>query len=393
MPYYADLTTAIPPDLISEFLSKLHYVSESLAAFDMASDRGDRVRFRLHPGNDEKAEKIAARIDEVAGKMTRTYRAREAKVLVSRRDGGGRFVLDPHPGLLDRGELREYGSGRYGFGPALVAVMEVFDGKLRRMARGFDALPYQFPSLIGADALDRCQYLRSFPHSLTLAAHLREDLESIQDFATNVHCSGSDLVFEWDTLGSIQCLLAPSICFHWYAWLRDSGDVEPMSITAVGKCFRYESGNLKTLERLWDFSMREIIFVGPKEYVLAQRQKAIDDTVALFDEWGLSYEIRSATDPFFIDEYSSQANFQSAFDLKFEACVDLPYRGDTLAAGSFNYHQDFFGRSFNIRAANGEAVHTSCVGFGLERLVLAFLAQYGPDSRCWPESIRTELTV
>ena len=208
-----------------------------------------------------------------------------------------------------------------------------------------------------------------------------------------MHCSGSDLVFEWDTLGSIQCLLAPSMCFHWYAWLRDSRDVEPMSITAVGKCFRYESGNLKTLERLWDFSMREIIFVGPKEYVLAQRQKAIDETVTLFDEWGLAYEIRSATDPFFIEEYSSQANFQSAFDLKFEACVDLPYRGDTLAAGSFNYHQDFFGRSFNIRAANGEAVHTSCVGFGLERLVLAFLAQYGLDSRCWPESIRTELTV
>jgi hypothetical protein len=44
---------------------------------------------------------------------------------------------------------------------------------------------------------------------------------------------------------------------------------------------------------------------------------------------GLSYEIRSATDPFFIEEYAS-ATFQLAFDLKFEIRADLPYKQKTL---------------------------------------------------------------
>jgi seryl-tRNA synthetase len=59
-----------------------------------------------------------------------------------------------------------------------------------------------------------------------------------------------------------------------------------------------------------------------------------------------------------------------------------------VALGSFNYHQDFFGRSFGIADGGGEPVHTACIGFGLERLVLAFLAQYGLDRAAWPPAVR-----
>jgi seryl-tRNA synthetase len=385
--YYADLKAAIPEEIAHDFLSKLHYVSEALEEFDIPSTERNRVRFRLHPGNEAKADFIAAQIAEVAQKMSRAYRRSESKALVSRLRRDCSFDQDPHRLLIERGELFEYGAGRYGLGPYLVRLIEFFDRELSRMAKKFSAPPFQFPSLVGADALDRCKYIRSFPHSLTFVSHLREDLDLIQEFARAARWNGEDLECPRESLSRIECLLAPSVCFHWYAWLRDSRLLEPRSITAIGKCFRYESGNLKTLERLWDFTMREIIFVGPREFVLDQRQKAVDDTVTLFDEWGLSFEIKSATDPFFIEDYSSQTIFQSAFELKYEARASLPYKGDTLAVGSFNYHQDFFGRSFNISGESGEALHTSCVGFGLERLALAFLAQYGLDLGRWPEAV------
>lgn len=388
--YYADLKAAIPAELVTDFLSKLHYVSEALEHFDIASEERDRVRFRLRSGNEEKAGAVASRIAEVAYKMSQTYRPDEPRVLVSRVRNDTAFNEDPHPILIERGELLEYGQGRYGLGPFIMNLIEFFDGKFRRMAQKFSAPVFQFPSLIGADALDRCKYIRSFPHSLTLVSHLREDLESIQEFARTARWDGDQLDCSRENLSGIKCLLAPSVCFHWYAALAESRQTEPRAITANGKCFRYESGNLKTLERLWDFTMREIIFVGPKEFVLAQRQKTVDETADLFDEWGLSYEIRSATDPFFIEDYSSQTIFQSAFDLKYEVRAALPYKKDTLAVGSFNYHQDFFGRSFNISGASGEALHTSCVGFGLERLALAFLSQYGVDRNRWPSSIADE---
>ena len=50
-----------------------------------------------------------------------------------------------------------------------------------------------------------------------------------------------------------------------------------------------------------------------------------------------------------------------------------------------------FGRTLNITGAKGEPINTGCVGFGLERLVLAFLAQHGLDRKQWPEAVAAEV--
>jgi len=160
----------------------------------------------------------------------------------------------------------------------------------------------------------------------------------------------------------------------------------PRAITALGKCFRYESSNLTGLERLWDFTMREIVFVGPADYVLDSRNELLELSAAFLDELGLAYEISTATDPFFVDSYAVQAAYQQGFELKLELLAPLPYSGKKLAVGSINYHQDFFGRSFGIQAVN-EPAHTGCIGFGYERLALAFLAQHGVDEKNWPEEV------
>lgn len=380
----AELPVTIPDELVDDFLAKLHYVSESLERFELPSERNS-VRFQVTPGREHDSSLIASRIAEVAKKMCDAHRPSEAKVLVSRKSTG-HYDLDPQPILEREGELRRFGQGRYGLGPRLVGLTTFFDRELTRMFESFSPEPHQFPSLIGADVLESCKYLRSFPHALTLVSHLREDLAAVQDFARSAKWDGKQLLSDPSHLSAIECLLAPAVCFHCFAWLQDSRQAQDRSFTAVGKCFRYESGNLEGLERLWDFTMRELIFVGSPEFVLAQREKAIAATTQLLDEWGLGYEIRSATDPFFIEEYAS-ATFQLAFDLKFEVRANLPYKGKTLAVGSFNFHQDYFGRSLNITNSAGVPVSTGCVGFGLERLALAFLAQHGLDQSNWPASV------
>lgn len=381
----AELPVTIPVDLVDDFLAKLHYVSESLEKFELLPDERNLVRFKVAPGHQHDSSLIAERIAEVAKKMCDAHRPAETKVLVSRK-GLGQYNLDPQPTLEREGELRRFGRGRYGLGPRLVALMAFFDRELTRTFLSFSPKQYQFPSLIGADVLERCKYLRSFPHALTLVSHLREDLAAVQEFARSAKWDGAQLTSDPAHLSAIECLLAPAVCFHCFAWLQNSQQQEDSSVTAIGKCFRYESGNLEGLERLWDFTMRELIFIGSPDFVLAQRQKAIEGTAQLLDDWGLGYEIRSATDPFFIEEYAS-ATFQLAFDLKFEVRADLPYKQKTLAVGSFNFHQDYFGRSLNITNTNGEALSTGCVGFGLERLALAFLAQHGLDNRNWPAAV------
>lgn len=381
----AELNSAIPDDLVEEFLKRIPYISEGIGNFRLLPG-GSCVSFDLRPGFEGQESVVASRISEVAGKLCSNHHAGMAKTLAQRDAMPSSFREDPHPFLIEQGELISFGRGRYGFGPKLIALMNAFDSRILELASAFQAPAYTFPSLIGADVLDRCRYFRNFPASLNLVSHLREDHGLLQEFTRSAHWDGEQLAFDRSSLSSVECLLSPAVCFHWYAWLRDSDMPAPRVITAVGKCFRYESSNLSGLERLWDFTMREIIFVGPDRYVLENRKTCLDFCVEFLGELGVAYQISSATDPFFADAYAAQAAYQQGFDLKFELQLPLPYCGKKLAVGSSNYHQDFFGRSFGIRAA-GSSAHTGCLAFGLERMALAFVAQHGVNERNWPDAV------
>jgi len=386
---FADLETVVPAELSDEFLKRLPYLSEGLGNPRLLPG-ASRVAFELRPGFEDQAEAVAGRISEVAFKLCANHRPGITKILAKQDSLPSTFREDPHPLLIEQGEIVEFGRGRFGLGPKLMALTEFFEVRARQMAREFQAEPRSFPSLIGADVLDRCRYLKNFPSSLNLVCHLREDHSLLQEFARSVHWDGKQLVYNPAASSGVECLLSPSVCFHWYMWLKDSRLAHPRAITALGKCFRYESANLTGLERLWDFSMREIVFIGPAKYVLNQRTALVSLSAHLLDELGMAYEITTATDPFFVDSYAVQAAYQNGFELKHELLAPLPYSGRKLAVGSINYHQDFFGRSFAIETNDGPA-HTGCIGFGYERLALAFLAQHGVDEKNWPDAVRRHL--
>jgi hypothetical protein len=387
MVFHADLQVAVPPELRGDFLSKLAYVAEGLTHCEMASEAGDRVAFGMRSDAPFRPEVVAGRIAEVAQRMCDAYRPNPNKVLRGQQSKPVPFGADPHPLLQARGELKLYGAGRYGLGPLPWRLLTYFEKRLRQLVA--ENVPEQrYPSLIGAETLDKCRYYRSFPHSLGLVSHVREDLEVLQRFGQEAHWEGDHLSVPPESLGPVKCVLSPAVCFHHYAWLEGTEDCGDHTITATGKCFRYESRNLTGLERLWDFTMREIVWVGSAEHVLGQRMAFLDPVAAMLEEWGLNYQIVSASDPFFVDDYSVQVLYQQAFELKYEVVVPLPYAGKGLAVGSFNYHQDFFGRSLNIARRGGEAVHTGCLAWGLERLVLAFLTQHGVEPEGWPFAVR-----
>jgi seryl-tRNA synthetase len=237
--------------------------------------------------------------------------------------------------------------------------------------------------------LDKVDYFSAFPHSLTFATHLREDLEVINEFAEKAKYEEDGLNAPKDSFARFQTLVSPAVCYHLYFSLADHPLPDGKLIaTAVGKCFRYESTNLTSLERLWDFTMREVIFVGPKDFVLENREKSRKFMQKVFEEIGLVYRVETANDPFFVGEFRKQAAFQTAFQLKYEIRASLPFKDATLAVGSYNYHQDFFGRHLNITLPDGGPIHTGCTAFGLERIVYAYLSQYGLDPKKWPKPVR-----
>jgi seryl-tRNA synthetase len=268
--------------------------------------------------------------------------------------------------------------------------MDYFEAQFVALADSFGAQPHRFPTLIPARYLERVNYFRAFPHSLTFVTHLREDLDVIDQFSQHAACSAHGVLNTApDTFSEVQTLLSPAVCYHLYFALADKPlPAGQVIATAVGNCFRYEAINLISLERMWNFTMREVIFVGNKDFVLENREIARQRMAQAFERIGLAYRVESANDPFFIGEFRKQAAFQSAFQLKFEIRASLPFKDSTLAVGSYNYHQDFFGRSLNITLPDGAPVHTGCVAFGLERMAFAFLAQFGLDPSAWPAEIR-----
>lgn len=379
----------IPEHLVGEVQSKLAYVDEAIRRAIIAPE-GDQIEiFLFHPVSPDEAQHIEQKVQQVVETMAKGAFKPKIQILEDKLDLATPYREDPMEELLRQGEISQEAAGIYALGPLVTRLINYFEEHFVALADSFQATPYRFPTLIPAEYMERVNYFRAFPHSLTFATHLRQDMDAIDHFAQHAACEHGVLNAPADSFAGVQALLSPAVCYHLYFALAD----KPLSngqlaATAVGNCFRYEAINLTSLERLWNFTMREVIFVGPKEYVLDNREIARQRMQQVMAETGLAYRIESANDPFFIGEFRKQAAFQSAFQLKFEIRASLPFKDSTLAVGSYNYHQDFFGRHLNITLPDGSPAHTGCVAFGLERIVFAFLAQYGFDQAAWPAHVR-----
>jgi seryl-tRNA synthetase len=387
-------TLVIPDYLTGEVKSRLAYVDETIQRAEV-SPAGDRIQLHLNreAGDVQKAA-LEGKVQRVVQAMVKGAFKPKVQLLEDHLERSLPFSDDPMPMLLERGEVSQEANGIFSLGPLLAGLINYFEDRFLELADSFGAQPYRFPTLIPARYLDKVNYFSAFPHSLTFATHLRTDLDAIDHFAAQAACDEGGLNTPAEDFARVETLLSPAVCYHLYFAL--AGKPLPggqVTATSVGNCFRYESSNLVSLERLWNFTMREVIFVGSKEFVLANRETARQRMQSVFAELGLAYRVESANDPFFIGEFRKQAAFQSAFQLKYEIRARLPFRDTsqeraTLAVGSYNYHQDFFGRNLEITLPDGSPAHTGCVAFGLERMAFAFLAQYGLDPASWPAIVR-----
>jgi hypothetical protein len=385
------LVQKIPEHLIPEVGSKLAYLDELVQSGKACPD-GETVELKFTQAIDaSRVDSIKSKVFRLVDSMIRDAYKPKALIIEDHLNRKSKYEQNPIPELLARNELFKEGEGIYSFGPLLTGLINFFERKFQAVASEFGAKSYRFPTLIPAAFLEKVNYFKAFPHSLSFATHLRSDLDVIQNFSEHAHCEEGNLSTDPNAFARIQNLLSPAVCYHLYYSLSNQKlEVDSLAATAVGNCFRYESSNLDALERLWNFSMREIIFIGSKQFVLDQREKARKSMEKVFEGIGFVYRVESANDPFFIGEFK-QAAFQNAFQLKYEIRARLPYKDSTLAVGSYNYHQDFFGRHLNITLPDRSFINTGCVAFGLERVALAYVAQFGSDPKSWAADIRREM--
>jgi seryl-tRNA synthetase len=324
-------------------------------------------------------------VRDLAGRLQRSLRRLQRKVLFR-----SRTADDPvFRGTSPIEGIHRLGTGQMALEGIPLALFRYFDRTFAELGDAWDARPLLTPTLIPARVLSRCDYFRSFPQNVTFASHLHEDLAVVDAFRAR-HERRDDL--DEKALGDMatpEACLSPAVCYHVYHLHQDRAIPGGGTVHGVcGKCFRYEAGNTSDLRRLWDFTMREIVFMGTREDVLQRREAGIRKVAEFLDEHQLAGEIRTASDPFFIaPDAAAKTYFQLSSETKYEISLLLP-ADERVAVGSLNYHTDFFGRAFAITVEHGALMHSVCLAFGLERWVHAFLAQHGHRPEHWPEVVR-----
>ena len=275
----------IPDHLIGQVQAKLAYVDETIAGAAIAAD-GESITLELRQiADDRQAANIEEKVQRVVREMAEGAMKPKVEVLEDFSDRPVFFKQDPMVELLARQEVFEEATGVFVFGPLVSRLVDFFESRFLMLAEHFEAEPYRFPTLISAKFLDRVDYFSAFPHSLTFATHLREDLDIINQFAENAGYEEDGLDAPAEFFSKFKTLVSPAVCYHLYFSLADHPLPDGKLIaTAVGNCFRYESTNLTSMERMWDFTMREVIFVGPKEFVLENREKSRQFMQKIFEE-------------------------------------------------------------------------------------------------------------
>lgn len=232
----------------------------------------------------------------------------------------------------------------------LLAARQLLDEQFAGWGHERGAAEHALPPCLAREAMERCGYFESFPHLATLATPLG---------------------------GGAGALLSPAACYHFYVQLQDREFAAPVLRTACATCFRREE-RYEPLRRQWAFSMREIVCIGTAEEVRAFLDAMRDKLGAWCAAIDLPIEWRHATDPFFKMDRNPRYVAQRLAPLKHEAVF-----GGSLALGSVNFHQDFFGKTYGLSRA-GEAAYSACIAFGLERWLFAFAARFGSAIENWP---------
>jgi seryl-tRNA synthetase len=290
--------------------------------------------------------------------------------------------------LFDAGLLVDIGEpGVYGRGAAFEDVRLRVDGLVTRAAAPDAPETLRFPPVLPRRHFENSGYLKSFPHLAgTIFSFEGDEAEAAEQ---QERASRHE---DWSGFQTMsELVLVPAACYPVYPAVAARGTLPPggVVIDAGGSyVFRHEpSGDPARLQM---FHQREMVRIGEPDAVAAWRDVWRDRAVTLLRSTGLAADFDVASDPFFGRSGRMLARSQREQALKFEILVQIAGPEPTAVA-SFNYHQDHFSSTFGLRLTDGEVAHTSCLGFGLERITLALFRTHGLDTAGWPDDVREEL--
>ena len=275
--------------------------------------------------------------------------------------------------------------GSFGRNAVFEDVLARFDGLINNLAKDDAAEFFVFPPVIDRTIIEKTGYLDSFPNLAGTVVSFFGNEKEAKALSAKVK-EGQPWV---DTQGMTEVCLNPAACYPIYPTMTGSLPEKGRLITMFQWVYRHEPSLEPT--RMQSFRVREFVKAGSPEVVVEWRDMWLKRGVALLEELGLPAKPDVAADPFFGRTGKMLANNQIDQKLKFEVLIPVISADKPTACCSFNYHMEKFGEVFGIRTADDQVAHTACLGFGLERCVMALFKTHGFKTSEWPEKVRKRL--
>jgi seryl-tRNA synthetase len=291
-----------------------------------------------------------------------------------------------YQGLVDHGLIIPSEiQGAYGRGTVFEDILERFNDLVSRIAKDDGAEPMTFPPIVPRTLIEKVGYMDNFPHLCGSIHSFFGGEPAARALSDCVHAGE-----RWeDRLEITEAMLAPAACYPVYPMFAGTLPPGGRLVTITGWVYRHEPSPEPT--RLQSFRMREFIRVGTNDEVIDWRNTWLDRGLALLKSLELPVASDVANDPFFGRAGRIMAASQRDQRLKFEILCPVISVEQPTAICSFNWHQDHFSGTFDIKTADGEMASTACLGFGLERVTLALIKTHGFDPRTWPADVRALL--
>jgi seryl-tRNA synthetase len=289
--------------------------------------------------------------------------------------------------LLAAGLLVETGvKGLYGRSGAYQDLTNAVGSILSRWGKELGATRLHFPPLVARQTFGRTNYVESFPDLMGSVHVFRGGDPEHKELLGRIEEQG-----DWSALlEPAEVVLGSAACHAVYPLCGDRVPAGGRTFDVSSYCFRHEPSD--HVVRMQAFVMHELVYVGDAEGATAHRDRGLARGLALLETLGLPVTAVAASDPFFGRAGAVLATGQLAGELKIEGVITLTGDASPTAVMSANCHRDHFGHAFDIESSGGSVAHSSCVAFGVDRIVVALLSRHGIDPATWPRAVRSQLS-
>jgi seryl-tRNA synthetase len=269
-----------------------------------------------------------------------------------------------------------------------------FEDTLARVDRLIDAISdddraevMRFPPVLNRTHFEQSEFLKSFPHLAGTVHSFSGSERAHRELLQAVEQGG-----DWSAaFPAAQVVLTPAACYPVYPLLAGTLPSEGRLVDVLSYCFRHEPS--EDAGRMQMFRMHEHVRAAEPETVIEWREMWLGRVEWVVAALGLDARVDVASDPFFGRGGTLLAESQRDQQLKLEIVAPLDSDERPTAIISLNYHQDHFGELFGIKTADGAVAHTSCVGFGLERITLALYRRHGLNRSQWTSPVHEALNL